>query len=152
MLSTAPLARPTLFSIAGASPAQACLIERTRTDAVMRRGNSTIANDWHPDSPRREGYWMPRGSIVRGLEDSNRRRQCLEGEMPGTPFEWLRDPVLNAFTRLAVETSAASGELRVRGFEPARQCGQRCATAMLDVVVSLDGTMAKPRVALRAAG
>jgi hypothetical protein len=141
VLSTAPLARPTLFSIIGATPSQACLVERTRTEAVVRRGNATIANDWHPDSPPRAGYWMPRGSLIRGLEDSRRRRRCLEDEVPGLPFEWLREPVLNGFTRLAVEASAASGELRVRGFEPTRQWWPQAlpATAMLDVVVGLDG-------------
>jgi hypothetical protein len=137
VLSTAPLARPTMYSIAGASRSQACLIERTRTEAVVRRGNATIANDWHPESPPRDGYWMPRGSLVRGLEDSNRRRKCLEDEEPGAPFDWVREPVRNGFTRLAVEASAASGELRVLGYEPARQwwASVMPATAVLDVIV-----------------
>jgi hypothetical protein len=137
VLSTAPLARPTLYSIVGASPSQACLIERTRTEAVVRHGNSTIANDWHPDSPRRDGHWMPRGSLVRGPDDSNQRRKCLEDEEPGAPFDWVREPVRNGFTRLAVEASAASGELRVLGYEPTRQwwASVMPATAVLDVIV-----------------
>jgi hypothetical protein len=141
VLTVAPLARPTLFSIAGASPSQACMIERTRTEAVVKRGNATIANDWHPDSPRREGYWMPRGTLVRGVDDSELRRKTLEAEAPGKSFAWLREPVLNGFTRLAVETSAASGELRVVGFEPARRWWAKAApaTAVLDVVVDPDG-------------
>jgi len=141
VLATAPLARPTIYSIAGASPSQACLIERTRTEAVVRHGDSTIANDWHPDSPRRDGYWMPRGSLVRGPEDSDRRRKCLADETPGAPFEWVRDPVRNGFTRLAVEASAATGELRVLGYEPTRQwwASVMPATAVLDVIVDQDG-------------
>jgi hypothetical protein len=141
VLSTAPLARPTLYSIAGASPSQACVIERTRTEAVVHRGSVTIANDWHPDSPPRDGYWMPRGSLVRGPDDSDLRQKCLEGEKPGVPFEWLRYPVQNGFTRVAVEASPASGELRVLGFEPARQSrtGVTPATAVLDVIVDRDG-------------
>jgi hypothetical protein len=140
-LTTAPLARPTLYSIIGASPAQACLIERTRTEAVVKRGNATIANDWHPDSPRREGYWMPRGTLIRGADDSDRRRKCLEDDAPGESFNWLREPVLNGFTRLAVETSAASGELRVLGLEPMRRWWAEVApaTAVLDVVVDQEG-------------
>jgi hypothetical protein len=140
VLSTAPLARPTLYSIAGSSPSQACLIERTRTEAVVRRGNSTIANDWHPDSPRRDGYWMPRGALVHGIHDSDRRRQCLDDDTPGDAFDWLRAPVLNGFTRLAVETSAATGELRVLGFEPTQQWWStvRPATAMLEMTVARD--------------
>lgn len=141
VLSTAPLARPTMYSITGASPSQACLIERTRTEAAVKRGNVTIANDWHPASPPRNGYWMPRGALVRGIHDSNRRRQCLEDEAPGHSFDWLRDPVLNGFTRLAVEASAASGELRVLGFEPARRwwAEVKPATGVLDVVVDREG-------------
>jgi hypothetical protein len=141
VLTTAPLARPTLFSIAGAAPSQACLIERMRDDAVVRRGTAAIANDWHPDSPPRAGYWMPRGSLVRGADDSDRRRRCLEDGEPGEAFAWLRDPVLNGFTRLAVETSAATGELRVRGYEPARRWWAEVlpATAVLDIAVDRDG-------------
>jgi hypothetical protein len=140
MLSTAPLARPTIYSIVGTSASQACLIERTRTEAVVRRGSASIANDWHPESPSRAGYWMPRGSLVRGLDDSDRRRQCLENEEPGAPFDWLREPVLNGFTRLAVEASPANGELRVLGFEPTRRwwASVCAATAILDVIIDQD--------------
>jgi hypothetical protein len=141
VLSTAPLARPTIYSIAGASASQACLIERTRTEAVVRRGNVAIANDWHPDSPRRDGYWMPRGTLVRGVDDSERRRKCLGDEEPGESFDWLREPVLNGFTRLAVEASATSGELRVLGFEPTRRWWSEVmpVTSILDVIVDHDG-------------
>jgi hypothetical protein len=146
VLTTLPLARPTLYSIVGASPSQACLIERTRTEAVVKRGNATIANDWHPDSPRREGYWMPRGSLVRGADDSDLRRKCLEDDEPGASFDWLREPVLNGFTRLAVEASAATGELRVLGLEPTRRWWAEAtpATAALDVVVD-EGGIRLPR-------
>jgi hypothetical protein len=141
MLSTAPIAKPVMYSIVGTSASQACLIERTQTEAVVRRGDSTIANDWHPTSPRREGYWMQRGAYIRGPDDSNRRRKCLEDAEPGECFEWVREPVLNGFTRLAVEASAACGELRVLGFEQARRWSARAtpATAVLNVIVDQDG-------------
>jgi hypothetical protein len=144
VLSTAPLARPTLYSIAGASPGQACIIERTRTEAVVQRGNLTIANDWHPDSPPRGGYWMPRGSLLRGPDDSDRRLKSLQGEKPGAPFEWLRYPVLNGFTRVAVEASPAGGELRVLGFEPVQKWGTSVtpATAVLDLALDREMTHA----------
>ncbi len=140
MLSTAPLAKPALFSIIGLAPGQACLIERTQTDAAIRRGDTTIANDWHPAGPQREGHWMPRGTYIRDPDDCERRRKCLEAQGPGQPFEWVREPVLNAFTRLAVEASAATGELRVVGFEPTRRKREvRPATAVLDLIVERDG-------------
>src|SRR5262249_11974139 len=86
LLSTAPLARPTLFSLVGASPGQACLIERTQRDANVRRGASTIANDWHPDGPQREGYWMPRGTCFRGADDSEQRRRRRENHLSCLAF------------------------------------------------------------------
>jgi hypothetical protein len=145
MLSTAPLARPTIYSIVGGAASQACLIERTQTEAVVRWGDAAIANDWHPESPRHQsshdGYWMPRGALVRGADDSDRRRKCLEDERPARAFDWLHEPVLNGFTRLAVEASPVSGELRVLGFEPTRRwwASVSAATAILDVTVDRDG-------------
>src|SRR5262249_40081670 len=116
LLSTAPLARPTLFSLIGAAPGQACLIERTQRDANIRRGADTVANDCSPDGPGREGYWMPRGACIRGDDDSEQRRRCLQDHQSRLPFDWVRAPVRNGFTRLAVEACAATGELRVVGF------------------------------------
>jgi len=141
ILSTAPVAKPVLYSIVGPLASEACLIERTQTEAVVRRGDSTIANDWHPMSPRRDGYWMPRGTYIRGADDSERRRKCLEDDEPGECFDWVREPVLNGFTRLAVEASATTGELRVLGFEPAcrRAAGVTPATAVLDAIVDQHG-------------
>lgn len=140
VLSSAPLAKPVLFSLIGPAPSDACLIERTQTEAVIRRGDSTIANDWHPSGPRRDGYWEPRGTYVRGAGDSERRRRCLEDHEPRQAFDWVREPVRNGFTRLAVEASAATGELRVVGFEPTRRRTSevRQATAALDMIVGQD--------------
>jgi hypothetical protein len=145
LLSTAPLARPTLFSLVGAAPGQACLIERTQRDAVVRRGDSTIANDWHPEGPPREGYWMSRGTYIRGADDSERRRRCLQDHCSCLAFDWVRAPVRNGFTRLAVEASAATGELRVVGFEPTgrRMHDVRQATPVLDAIVDAQGIHAR---------
>ena len=140
ILSSAPLAKPALFSIIGPAPGQACLIERTQTEVAVRHGDTTIANGWHPTGPQRAGYWMPRGTYIRDPDDSERRRKCLEAQGPGQPFAWVREPVLNAFTRLAVEASAATGELRVVGFEPTRRKREVTrATAVLDLIVERDG-------------
>jgi hypothetical protein len=140
VLSTTLLAKPALFSLIGPAPGQACLIERTQVDVAIRPGGTTIANDWHPRGPQRAGYWMPRGTYIRDPDDSERRRKCLEAQGPGQPFEWVREPVLNAFTRVAVEASAATGELRVVGFEPTRRKREvRPATAVLDLIVERDG-------------
>jgi hypothetical protein len=151
VLSTFPLAKPALYSIVGTEPSQACLIERTQTEAVIRRGDQTIANDWHPEGLRRDGYWMPRSTYIRDAGESERRRRCLEGQGPGGAFDWVRAPVLNGLTRLAVEASAATGELRVVGFERSRQRGVGAvpATAVLDMV--MDRQAAGPAVVVHSA-
>ncbi len=118
LLSIALVAKPVLFSLIGTEPSQACLIERTETEAVVHRGDFTIANDWHPGGPPRSGYWMARGTFLRGPNDSERRRQCLEAHDSACAFDWVRAPVRNALTRLAVEVSAAGGEMRLVGYEP----------------------------------
>jgi hypothetical protein len=118
MLSKAPVARPALFSIAGARAGEGCLIERTETAAHIHLGPCCIANGWHPAGPARPGRWIPRGTLVRGLADSENRRALLERHACEAPFAWLVEPVMNGLTRLAVEASAVTGELRVIGFEP----------------------------------
>src|SRR5262249_60429658 len=81
------------------------------------------------------------GAYIRRPAVSEGRRKCREGAAPDKSCEGVREPVLNGFTRLAVEASAASGELRVLGFEPARRFSARVtrATAILDVIVDRYG-------------
>ncbi|HEX2552589.1 MAG TPA: hypothetical protein VHL98_02735 [Microvirga sp.] len=129
VLSATPVAKPVLFSLAGAEAGQACLIERTETEARVHRGRCAIANDWHPDGPARPGRWLARGSLLRGHDDSSRRRNALQGHEAAEPFDWLREPVLNGLTRLAVEACPATGALGVIGFEPASKRMQSAAPA-----------------------
>jgi hypothetical protein len=51
---------------------------------------------------------------------SRRRREALagwNGSFSRDSFTWVTAPVLNRFTRLVVEMCAASGTLRVAGYE-----------------------------------
>jgi hypothetical protein len=51
---------------------------------------------------------------------SRRRREALagwSGTFGGDSFGWVAPPVLNRFTRLAIEMCAADGTLRVAGYE-----------------------------------
>lgn len=118
LITRAPIARPALISIVGSLAGQGCLIERTETEARVHKGTCAIANDWHPVGPARPGHWLCRGALIHGPGDSERRRCSLEAQACSAPFDWLQSPVLNGLTRLAVETSPATGELRVIGFEP----------------------------------
>lgn len=143
LLAETPLARPTLFSVVGAEPGQGCLIERTATEAVLHRGCGSIANDWHPDGRPRAGRWIPRGRFVRGMPDSSQRRMALDSHSSTTPFDWLAAPVLNGLTRLAVEASPATGELRVLGLEPTstRMTEARPVTNRFEARVTSEGIL-----------
>jgi hypothetical protein len=140
LLTKTPVAKPVLVSVAGSAPGQGCLIERTETDARVHEGACAIANDWHPAGPPRPGRWLARGTVIRGPHDSEGRRLRLETHACAEPFDWLQAPVLNGLTRLAVETSAATGELRVLGLEPTskRMTAVAPATERLDILVRDD--------------
>jgi hypothetical protein len=132
MLSRLPMARPALIGLAGARPGESCVVERTETQAWVEEGQFVVANDWRA---ARAG-WEPRacGRPV-GL-DSRERRDALSACVGAIeqPFDWLKPPVHNWATRVAVEMSAADGTLRVIGFEPVG--GDRPAaraTQMLDL-------------------
>ncbi|SFK36175.1 hypothetical protein [Methylorubrum salsuginis] len=52
----------------------------------------------------------------------------------GAPFEWVKPPILNAMTRLAVEADPARGTFRAVGYEAAPGEEDRAvpATQVLD--------------------
>lgn len=118
MLKTARIARPAIFTLVGVMPGQSCVIERTVDQAFVKSGVATAANDWRYGSF--PGLWQGHGGgsgDPRG--DSTERNALIETfSAKAVPaFEWVRKPILNSFTRLAVEMIPATGELRVRGFE-----------------------------------
>jgi hypothetical protein len=111
LIATAPLARPTLFTIAGAKRGELALIERTERDARVYRGPAVVANDWRRSQPG----WQPRMT----LENNVRRIETMRAAGSAGPrFDWIRKPVLNRLTRLAVEMSAVGdGDFAARGYE-----------------------------------
>jgi hypothetical protein len=123
LLCTTPVARPTLFSVAGTERGQSCLIERTQDAFSLMPGTVTIANDWHPGGERRQGRWTPRGRHVGGVPDCEERRGLLERHAGLEPFGWVAEPVLGPLTRLAVEAIPGTGELRVLGYEAGPEKG-----------------------------
>ena len=132
MLSRLPMARPVLVALTGTRPGESCVIERIETQAWIEEGPFVVANDWQS---ARAG-WEPRscGRPV-GL-DSRERREALSASVGAIrqPFDWLKPPVQNWATRVAVEMGAGDGTLRVIGLEPVG--GDRPAvraTQMLDL-------------------
>jgi hypothetical protein len=116
LLETAPVARPVLFLVAGCAPAERVLIERDGTAVRVHRDRTVAANAWREHS---DG-WRPRVCGEGTPDDNNRRRVATMASFDGChPPElgWAVPPVVNARTRLAVEMCAASGHLRVAGWE-----------------------------------
>jgi hypothetical protein len=139
MLETVPVARPVIYSLAGCAANERCVIERTETGFTTREDVTSAANDWVPPRDGWEGRIGTRRFLTSSLEDaagfSRARREMLEaydGPLSAPSFDWVREPVLNPYTRLAVAMCPASGVLRVVGYDktgtasPAKQVTRMC--------------------------
>jgi hypothetical protein len=125
-LETTPIARPVIYTLAGTHAGERCVIERTEDGHATRTTSTGAANDWLDRSDGWEGRvgadMVTTCSGAEAAEMSIRRREALaqwQGSPAGHSFGWVTAPVLNRFTRLAVEACAASGTLRVAGYEHA---------------------------------
>jgi hypothetical protein len=142
MLETVPVARPVIYSLVGLAAHEHCVIERTETDFLTREDEASAANDWVPSRPGWEGRIGMRRFFTSSREeagDYNRlRRETLsswDGPLSAANFDWVREPVLNPYTRLAVAMCPASGILRVVGYDktepalPAERVTRICEVA-----------------------
>jgi len=113
MLAETPICLPAFFVLAGTGPEEAAVIERLETRACLHESPAAVSNHWLGI----EFGGMPRGG------HSELRRELMVGwlERRRRAFDWLEPPILNGDTRVAVEANAATGELRVVGFEPEGQ-------------------------------
>jgi hypothetical protein len=111
LIAREPLGRPTLFTLAGVRPGEMALIERTEREARIYRGPAIVANDWQEPQPG----WQARMSEANNIA----RRAAMRDVLPEAAlFSWVKEPVLNRLTRLAVEMSAAGdGDFAARGYE-----------------------------------
>jgi hypothetical protein len=123
-LQKASLARPVIFTLAGCKAGEHCIIERTEQGFVTQRGDSAAANDWLQPRRQWEGRVYAKLMFTCSYEEaaarSRARREALSRwPQPFTSagFDWLVSPVLNAFTRIAVEMCPARGILRAVGYE-----------------------------------
>jgi hypothetical protein len=123
-LETTPIARPVIYTLAGVRPGEHCVIERTEESFATRATATCAANDWAESRQGWEGRVGADVVMTCSREEagaaSHRRREALAG-WAGTfgrdSFDWVTPPVLNRFTRLAIEMCAADGTLRVAGYE-----------------------------------
>lgn len=108
-LTSAPIASPCIYSLAGLDPQETCVIERTETEAHVHHGESTAANHWQAPG------WHGRS---RGIDSVGRAlmMQAIPAELDGR-FPWLVAPILNDNTRLVMVCDATTGALVAQGYE-----------------------------------
>jgi hypothetical protein len=123
-LETTPIARPAIYTLAGCEAGERCVIERTEDDHLTRMEETSAANDWlvpRPSWEARVGGDQLFTAAPKEVGGNSRvRRAALAAwEAPFGPegFAWVVPPVLNPFTRIAVEMCPAEGFLRVVGYE-----------------------------------
>ncbi|MGF1639557.1 MAG: hypothetical protein ACFCUO_01260 [Rhodospirillales bacterium] len=109
MLAETPLCLPVFFTLSSADGAEGCVIERLENRAVVHEAPTSISNHWL-------GFDVP--GHHRGT-DSVGRRALMERlrDRVGDDFSWVRPPILNPTTRLAVVANAATAGLMVQGWE-----------------------------------
>jgi hypothetical protein len=125
-LETTPIARPVIYSLVGCEPGERCVIERTEEGFSTRLDNTSAANDWFesglPWEARTRADLMFKRTSEESAASSRARRQTLEGwsgQFAVGRFDWVVPPILNPYTRLAVEMCPANGVLRAIGYEAA---------------------------------
>jgi hypothetical protein len=123
-LETTQLARPVIYTLAGCRPGERCVIERTETGFHTRTDDHGAANDWLDSAPLWEGRIGASKvftcSFEAAAEYSRLRREGLaqwRGSFDRDSFGWVAPPVLNPYTRMAVEMCPARGLIRVVGYE-----------------------------------
>lgn len=109
-----PVAAPAIFTLAGPRPGEACVIERQETEASVLDGplSAQTANDWQTQ------VWQRRRRPGR-MSAERLAAMCEIASAPGfdQPFSWLRAPMLNPETRLALMADPASGRIVAQGYE-----------------------------------
>jgi hypothetical protein len=122
-LERTPIARPVIYTLAGSETGQRCVIERTVDGFTTRIDDTGAANDW---LVRRRGWEGRIGADViftcshdeAGANSQGRRAALTSWQQPFVgAFDWVVAPVLNRYTRMAVEACPARGILRVVGYE-----------------------------------
>lgn len=127
MMIETPIAAPVTFALAGIAPRETCIIERSEERAFVIDGPACVTNHWRG---------LDHGAHARGIDSAGRLEAMSRvGPVDLAPtFDWLREPVLNALTRLAMVADASAGRLVVQGFEDGGP-----ATHPLDLTMARDG-------------
>jgi hypothetical protein len=123
LLEMAPIARPAIYTLVGCDRGERCVIERIEEDFLTRFEDTAAANDWLNSTPGWEARVRADLMFTRSYEEcaanSRTRRQQLAafGAAFAGSFDWVEPPILNPYTRLAVEMCPAKGVLYALGCE-----------------------------------
>lgn len=123
MLETTPVARPVIYLLIGCAAGERCVIERTETGFETHENDTCAANDWVEQRPHWEARIAADHFLTTPPEAAAARCRARRDALSHWPeplsrpgFGWVKPPVLNPYTRLAVTMSSAHGVLRVAGF------------------------------------
>jgi hypothetical protein len=123
-LEAVPIARPAIFTLIGCMPGERCVIERTEESFATRVDDTSAANDWlHGSKPweaRVAAKLLLTSSYEEAAAHSRARREALWSwpqPFARADLAWVVPPVLNPFTRCAVEMCPARGTMRAAGYE-----------------------------------
>jgi hypothetical protein len=118
------VARPVIYTLAGCRAEERCVIERTEDNFNTRTDNHGAANDWLDSAPFWEGRIgaskVFKATFGDAAQQSRARREGLaswSGSFTRDSFGWVAPPVLNPYTRIAVEMNPARGIIRAVGYE-----------------------------------
>jgi hypothetical protein len=126
MLETVPVARPVIFTLAGCARGECCVIERVEEGHATQddQDDAVAANDWRHRADDWEARVGGRQTLVATFDEaaasSRARREALaawDGPLAAAAFAWVAAPVLNPYTRVAVEMCPRAATLRVVGYE-----------------------------------
>jgi hypothetical protein len=113
LLCRTKLAVPAIFILAGTSPEEGCIIERTEREfslRVMSRGHVCATNHFVGRLEDHGKGWRPRPI------DSEGRLACADAiEDNEDGFAWFAPPIANVNSRLAMTACPATGALSVLG-------------------------------------
>ncbi len=118
MLTTTPITTPTIFTLVGLSADERVVIERRETSA-RAVAEAIAANEWHASD------WH--GGHYRAFQN-DARFAAMQRVESAWNFDWVRYPILNHETKLAIVADPASGCLIARGYE-----GETPATGILEL-------------------
>jgi hypothetical protein len=110
LLRQTPVCMPAIFTLAGPRAGEALVIERTRHEA-FEPGVATAANHWAATP----------GPLGRARNKSSHARRAMMSGLHGVghdwSLDWLRPPILQDDTRVAVIANPCNGRLMVQGWE-----------------------------------